>query len=103
MVKQTISPDKFAILKKYKDISDKIKALDSERKEILLGIFERVPKKEDAVSLTVRGEGIAFVVQKQETSSVAWSKLAKENMEEDDIASLKPDYTKSAERFLVKF
>ena len=99
MFKSTISKEKFNVLKKYKINSDKIKALDAERKEILKGLFTNT--NEDTISLKVRGEGIAFVVQKQISSTVSWAKLAKDHL--DNAENLKPDYTKPVERFLVKF
>lgn len=100
MVKSTISKSLSDILLAYKEAQDTQNALKKEREEILKGIFEKNPN-EKVVSLTVRGEGIAFVVQKQESSTTSWGKLAKENL--PNAMDLKPKYTSTYEKFLVQF
>ena len=100
MQKATIAKEKFDILKKYKDYTKKLKALKEQRDIILKELFAE--KKEKVVALTVRGEGIGFIVEKQESSSVSWKGLAEHEIDQETIKALLPDYTKPYNKFLVK-
>lgn len=103
MVNQSISIDKYKALKKYKELSAKVRALETERKAILKDIFEKVPSKEESVKLAVRGEGIAFVATRKNRESVGWKALAEDQLTQDDIAELKPEFTKDSFTYSTNF
>jgi hypothetical protein len=100
MIKRTIAPDKFSVLKKYKDMTKKLKALKVQRDEILKGAFAE--QNTNVIAFTVRGEGVGFIVEKQESSSVSWKGLAEQEIDEKVIQNLLPDFTKPYNKFLVK-
>ena len=100
MIKKTIDKTKYDTLAKYKKLTKQVNALKTERDEILKELFEN--SEDNIVAFTVRGEGIAFLVEKQTSNSVSWKGLASDNIDEELIKEILPEYTKPYDKFLVK-
>lgn len=101
MLKKTIGEEKFSVLAQYKELTKRIKELEDSRKEILKELFEDAGE-EKILSVTVRGAGVAFAVEKQNSNSVSWKGLAEDALEESLIERLLPKFTTPYEKFLVK-
>jgi len=63
MLKKIVSQDKYALIKKYADLGEKLKAIKKDRSEILKSFFPDGELTEETVSATVRGlSGVGFAV-----------------------------------------
>lgn len=101
MLKKTMSKEKYAIVQKYNNMCKELAILKKERDAIIHETFTN-KEEESTASITVRGEGVAFLVERQTSSSISWKGLAESQISSEIIAEHVGEYTKSYDKYLVK-